>query len=87
MSKIIFDNAISLDGFFAGENRSLKSDGAVLPAKSVRGCFIKKPFRSTWACKAGKKTVRMEHLSERPSPWKKPDELPKAMTHNLIPKT
>ena len=42
MSRIIFDSGISLDGFFAGDNRNPKNPMGVFQEKFIRGCLINK---------------------------------------------
>ncbi|MBK9454616.1 MAG: dihydrofolate reductase [Bacteroidetes bacterium] len=54
MNKIIFDSGISLDGFFAGDNRSPKILWVGFQGKSIHGCLIKKPFGEYLGFEGGK---------------------------------
>ncbi|MEZ4852377.1 MAG: dihydrofolate reductase family protein [Bacteroidia bacterium] len=54
MSKVIFDSGISLDGYFAGDNRSPKNPMGVFLENYISGCLSKKRFGNTSKWTVGK---------------------------------
>ena len=58
MSKVIFDNGISIDGFFAGDKEVQATQLATMDEQFTTGCINKKHFGKKSIWKAMKNTVQ-----------------------------
>ena len=61
MNKIIFDSGISLDGFFAGDNRSPKNPMGGVSGQIHSWMFNQKAFWEYLGFEGGKEVVAVEY--------------------------